>query len=78
LAMGKPVVSTPLPAVVDYAEASGLARVAGDAERFLRLLDEAVRSDPSIGGPSGVGAQRHVGRMHRERLQRDHGVFAQS
>lgn len=45
LAMGKAVVSTPLPAVVDYAAAGGLVGVAGDAERFLELLESALRGD---------------------------------
>lgn len=45
LAMGKPVVSTPLPAVRDYATASGLVGVAGDGERFLGLLERALRDD---------------------------------
>jgi glycosyltransferase involved in cell wall biosynthesis len=45
LAMGKPVVSTPLPAVMDYAAAGGLVRVAGDAESFLQLLERDLRDD---------------------------------
>jgi glycosyltransferase involved in cell wall biosynthesis len=45
LAMGKPVVSTPLPAVMDYAAAGGLVRVAGDTESFLQLLERDLRDD---------------------------------
>lgn len=45
LAMGKSVVSTPLPAVVDFAIEKGGVGVAGDAEEFLELLEAALRSD---------------------------------
>ncbi len=45
LAMGKPVVSTPMPAVVEMAQETGLVDVATDAETFLARLEHLLRTD---------------------------------
>lgn len=45
LAMGKPVVSTPLPSVVEYAASEGYVEVAGDPDHFLELIEQLLRND---------------------------------
>lgn len=45
LAMGKPVVSTPLPSVVEYAAATGYVEVAGNPPHFLELIEQVLRND---------------------------------
>lgn len=45
LAMGKPVVSTPLPSIVDDAVTRDFVGVAGDGEEFLKLLERAIHDD---------------------------------
>lgn len=45
LAMGKPVVSTPLPAVVEYAAGRNFIGIAGGGEEFLELIENALRDD---------------------------------
>ena len=45
LAMGKPVVSTPLPAVVEFARRTDVVEVASDAPAFLAALDRAIADD---------------------------------
>jgi len=45
LAMGKPVVSTPLPAVVDFAAAHGLVEIASKPEEFLERIEHALAND---------------------------------
>jgi glycosyltransferase involved in cell wall biosynthesis len=46
LALGKPVVATPLPELVDYnQEFDGVLRLAGDAPTFASALREAVEGN---------------------------------
>jgi len=78
LAMGKPVVSTPLPAVVDYAAEGGLVEVAGNAEEFLVLLEGALRGDSlelmlarqeSVRGDTWEARAKQVGNVIEEWLR---------
>jgi glycosyltransferase involved in cell wall biosynthesis len=45
LAMGKAVVSTPLPAVVEFARQTDVVEVASDSAAFLAALDRAIAND---------------------------------
>ncbi len=45
LAMGKPVVATPLPSVVAFAQEHGYVGLAADLEPFLEAIELAVRED---------------------------------
>lgn len=45
LAMGKPVVSTPLPAVIDFAAEKNFVSVASNPEEFLGLLERSLSND---------------------------------
>jgi glycosyltransferase involved in cell wall biosynthesis len=77
LAMGKPVVSTPLPAVVEAAEQTRLFEVAAEPESFLAAIERCLADDSpsltlarqeSVRGDTWEARAMEVGRVLRERL----------
>ena len=60
LAMGKPVVSTALPSIVDIAAETGLVSCARDRTEFLALVESALASD----SPELIAARQDSVRPH--------------
>ncbi len=77
LAMGVPVVSTPLPAVVDHASEGGFVDIADDPKGFLRLLERTLQRDSQelaiarqqfVHGDTWAARTEEVGRVIESRM----------